>query len=150
MEPEDPASEWTPEMRRAQRVHSAIVIYTQMLRLRDWDIRYDPRPPKDEGNSAEADYRLHERVATIRIAPDVEGDNIRVHIAHELAHLVLVEFRDFAFNVIASAGPQNVPVLEHLGDMEERICDTIAHVLTGITYIPSGEKQRDNHAPFCA
>lgn len=138
------------EHHRSKRITDAILRFKRELKLDSWDIRYDPRPPQDAENSAEAVVRLNEQVATIRIAADVEGDNIDAHVAHELAHILMMDWRNIAFGAIAKAGPENTAVLDILGDMEERICDTIAFALTGVTYIPSGEQAREIHVPFLA
>ena len=117
------------------------------LRLSDWDLRYDPKWDDSPEESANCHFRLNERVATIRLDPEVKGRNLDAHIVHELMHLVLADYTHTAMTAIAAAGPGAERVLDILGDMEERICDTIAHALTGVTYIPVGSS-KDVHAPF--
>lgn len=119
------------------------------LRLDSWDIRLATDwDEADDDKSATTHYRQGERTATIRIHPDVEGKNRDAHVVHELSHLVLADYSHAARNAIAKLGPGAEAVLDILGDMEERICDTIAHALTGVTYIPVGEQDRKWHAPF--
>lgn len=125
-----------------------LVLYQNALRLDHWDIRLDPEwDPEQTETSADCYFRSNEQAATIRIDPEVRGSNLDAHIVHELAHIVLSDYVKVACAAIARLGPGAEYVLDILGDMEERICDTIAHALTGVTYIPVGSSKKV-HAPF--
>ena len=123
-------------------------VYQPKLRLQDWDIRHADWDSLNTNESATVHHHKGTRAATIRVDPEVTGKNLDAHIVHELAHLVLSDYTEAAQNAIAKLGPGAEAVLDILGDMEERICDTIAHALTGVTYIPVGEQARKFHAPF--
>jgi hypothetical protein len=135
-------------MTRDTNIQHAIFDWQSRLRLGSWDIRYDPKWEDNPEESANCNYRMNEQVATIRIDPEVEGDNLGAHIVHELAHIVMADYRHLVYNAIAGlGGPTSEILLNTLSDMEERICDTIAHALTGVTYIPVGSS-KEVHAPF--
>jgi len=133
---------------REERIHFAISYYQRSLRLGDWDIRYAPDWDGSTEDSATVHSNVSSKAATIRLDPDVTGDNIDAHIAHELVHLVLQPYTMAAQNSIAKHGPGVESVLDILSDMEEVICEQIAHALTGITYIPVGPVSRKTLAPF--
>lgn len=136
-------------MTRVLAITDRFIKYRHQLRLGDWDIRYSEAwDPEDDDTSADAFIRVFEKVATVRIHPEVSGVNLDSHVVHELAHIVIADYSRAAKNAIAKLGPGAEAVLDILGDMEERICDTIAHALTGVTYIPVDEQQRKHHAPF--
>ena len=115
---------------------SLIDHYKFKLRLDQWDIRIDPQWDESEEESANCTYRRNEQTATMRIDPEVSGLNVDAHIVHELTHVVLADYTMTARSVIARLGPGAEAILDILGDMEELICDSIAHALTGVTYIP--------------
>ena len=123
--------------------------YQERLRLQDWDIRFHDEWDADKiDNSAETFISMGPRAATVTIHPDVVGPNLDAHIVHELTHIVLADYVLASKNAIAKLGPGAEAVLDILGDMEERICDTIAHALTGVTYIPVVGDSKKYHAPF--
>ena len=127
---------------------SLIDHYKFKLRLDQWDIRLDPQwDEENTDDSATADIRLFEQVATVRIRPDVVDINVDAHIVHEMTHILIADYSRLVKTAIAKLGPGAEAILDALGDMEERICDSIAHALTGVTYIPVGQS-RDRHAPF--
>ena len=127
---------------------SLIDHYKFKLRLDQWDIRLDPQwDEENTDDSATADIRLFEQAATVRIRPDVEGLNVDAHIVHEMTHILIADYSRLVKTAIAKLGPGAEAILDALGDMEERICDSIAHALTGVTYIPVG-KSKEHHAPF--
>lgn len=127
---------------------SLIDHYKFKLRLDQWDIRLDPQwDEENTDDSATADIRLFEQVATVHIRPDVVDINVDAHIVHEMTHILIADYSRLVKTAIAKLGPGAEAILDALGDMEERICDSIAHALTGVTYIPVGQS-RDRHAPF--
>ena len=127
---------------------SLIDHYKFKLRLDQWDIRLDHQwDEENTDDSATADIRLFEQAATVRIRPDVEGINVDAHIVHEMTHILIADYSRLVKTAIAKLGPGAEAILDALGDMEERICDSIAHALTGVTYIPVG-KSKEHHAPF--
>lgn len=127
---------------------SLIDHYKFKLRLDQWDIRLDPQwDEENTDDSATADIRLFEQVATVHIRPDVVDINVDAHIVHEMTHILIADYSRLVKTAIAKLGPGAEAILDALGDMEERICDSIAHALTGVTYIPVG-KSKEHHAPF--
>lgn len=134
---------------RVLAVTDRFITYQHKLRLGDWDIRYHDAWPEDKTDStAETYISMGPRAATITIHPDVVGPNLDCHVVHEMMHIVLAEYALAAKNAIAKLGPGAEAVLDILGEMEERICDTVAHALTGVTYIPVAGNSVEFHVPF--
>ena len=143
-----------PDYRETKRdafIVDAIYKYQRKLALLDWDIRYDPEwTSKNDLESATITGDLYSRSATLRIRDNVPDRLLGQHIVHELFHLVFKEYAIPANHVIAKAGAGGLGMLDHLADMEERICETVAFALTGTPWEPVGKKPAKWHRPFLA
>ena len=137
---------------RTKRIEFAVARFQRDLRLGDWDIRYDPRWRKKDEKHASALTRPHSnnKVAVVRISPLVVGDNIDYHIAHELAHLMLWELHQLTGALASKNGDAGLAIIDRMEDHIERICNQVAHALTGVLYEPVGDKDQEWFAPYVA
>lgn len=144
------------EERRLQERHEHILFaihrFQRDLKLGDWDIRYDSEWRAKDSKESSARTRIHEgqRIASIRIDPEVSGDNIDFHVAHELAHLVLLGLHQMLGQTAAKTGPGGQAIIDWLEQEVERVCNTIAYALTGVTYEPVGKWAKKTYAPWVA
>ena len=139
-------------MTRDERIAFAISRFQRDLRLGDWDIRYDPRWRKKDEKHASALTRPHSssKVAVVRISPGVVGDNIDFHVAHELTHLMLWDLHQLFGALASKNGDAGLAIIDRMEDHIERICNQVAHALTGVLYEPVGELDTKWFAPYLA
>jgi hypothetical protein len=139
-------------MTRDERITFAIERFQRDLRLGDWDIRYDPRWSKKDEKEASARTRPHSnnKVAVVRISPSVVGDNIDFHVAHELVHLMLWDLHQTAGSLAAKSGDAGLAIIDRMEDHVERICNQVAHALTGVLFEPVGHPDTKWFAPYVA
>lgn len=144
------------EERRHQERHEHILFaihrFQKDLKLGDWDIRYDSdwKPKWSKDTSARSQVHEGQRVASISIDPEVTGGNLDFHVAHELAHLVLLGLHQMLGQTAAKTGPGGQAIIDWLEQEVERTCNTIAYALTGVTYEPVGKWARKTYAPWVA
>ncbi len=145
------------ETERDIRIREALTYYQTALRLGDWDLRYSPTPIVPHGieTQAEVDDVLaqidpspSERIATVRLHPDLPDHQIEGSIAHELMHLVILEYENLVNGVLAKHGDSALGVMDTLDEYSERICSRVASALTGYLYEPVGPEMTAVHAPF--
>lgn len=139
-----------PSDPRTDRITSAIWRFQRDLRLGHWDIRYDPKWSKRMDKDASAITRVdpNHMVACVHIDPTVTRDNIDFHVAHELTHLAVWELHQMLGELAAKSGPGGLAIIDLMAVEIERICNRVAHALTGVLYEPVGEKDRKNYAPW--
>jgi hypothetical protein len=137
---------------RGDRITWSIERFQRDLRLNDWDIRYDPRWSKKDDKHASALTRpsSQHKVAVVRLSPDVTGDNIDFHIAHELTHLMLWDLHQLAGSLAAKNGKAGLAFIDRMEDHVERICNQVAHALSGVLYEPVGALDNKWFAPYIA
>lgn len=135
---------------RTERIESAIRRFQKELRLDDWDIRYDPSWDGKKHADATAITNPHRaaRCAVIRIDPTISGDNLDWHVAHEMMHLALSDAERLLGNVLAKLGKVGRGVLDTWNEEIERLCNRIAHALTGVVFIPVDEDSCKVFAPW--
>lgn len=135
---------------RDESIRATIDWLAPRLRLQDWDIRHDPDTALVDAEDAVAMtwVRDHQKVATIRVASDTPDSQIPRAVAHELVHLVLLEYIRLVNHTLAKCGDAALGVVDHLAEVLERVCETIAEALTGIPWEPSPGENAGNHAPF--
>ena len=64
--------------------HQMIWLWADKFGLRDWDVRFTPKPA-DDGLLAQVDFRTAEKVAQIRVAEDVPDEEVlEACIVHEM------------------------------------------------------------------
>lgn len=134
---------------RDTAIEDAIAQWRIRLRLTDWDIRLDPDTSlvDDEDACAMTWIRDHQKAATIRVAKDTPDSQIARVVVHELVHIVMLDHMRLTNHVLAKCGDVALGVMDHLAEVLERICETMAETLTGIPWEPQGESAK-THAPF--
>lgn len=149
------ALSWEPKAiengKRQRRIHAAITRFQKELRLTGWDIRYNPEWKKkwSQDSSARTSVHAGNRVASVKIDPEVTGDNIDYHVAHELMHLVIYDLHQMLGQTAAKTGPGGEAIIDWMAPEIERICNTVAYALTGVLFEPVG-KDRAAFAPWVA
>lgn len=138
-----------PDYREAS-VIDLIASYQVQLNLLEWDIRYDPEwISRNDLESATINMEPFAKKATLRISEDVPDRMLGPHIVHELFHIVMKDYTQ-PVNHMLSKINGGLGLMDHLLDMEERICETVAFALTGTPWEPVGKKSSKWHRPFVA
>ena len=120
---------------RKARILFAIEYYQRTLRLSHWQIEYcEDTTGLDPDCLSDIDMFTEARHATIRVAEDVAGDQIERCIAHELMHIVVLDYQRLTCHTLAKTGDVALGVIDMLEEMLETIVEVVAEGLTGVPY----------------
>lgn len=120
-------------------VRKALKKYKQML-VPDWSIVCAIEPLDDYCN-ADVNYDLHHKLATIRLAPYVIDEDVDFLVAHEVAHLLLVDYNFIVSQMMPHLTPAMQPIIFNMIEVqEERVVNNIAQILSNKTVAPTQPK----------
>ena len=120
--------------------HQMIWLWADKFGLRDWDVRFTPKPA-DDGLLAQVDFRTAEKVAQIRVAEDVPDEEVlEACIVHEMLHLALKPYTIPTERLLATLSePLRTIMAGQLEDAEEEIIETLVRAFGFDRYRPTGE-----------
>ena len=124
------------DLKQALGVQALIQKWQERLNLTDWEIRYDQGDPNGKRKEWQATqkYRETERVAQIRIDPDLPPEQLEGVVVHELLHLVLLPYTTLA-RTFAARHKQGALLLDLLHEEEEPVIEVLLRAL-----VPSYER----------
>jgi|GraSoiStandDraft_43_1057313.scaffolds.fasta_scaffold02114_8 hypothetical protein len=122
---------------RCTRLADYVRACADLVGLRDWEFQVAHDEPA-AGNDAEIDLVPGRRIGRLRIAPALEGDDLRHGVAHELGHALCANLMDTVREGARDElGGAAYRVYVGAVDREhERLADTLAVVLGPVLPLP--------------
>lgn len=79
---------------RCTRLADYVRVCADLVGLRDWEFQVAHGEPLIEGASCTIDLVPGRRIARLRVAGDLEGEDLRHGVAHELGHALCANLMD--------------------------------------------------------
>ena len=137
---------------RRQRRLDHIETLRQQLNLMDWEVRLSDEPA-EEGFQADIHWRDAERVAQIRMDPNLPESMDLGVLTHEMVHLAMHDLSELGQRllVFVTDDQARTTFAELLEDALERAVEAVGQALTpGPRFVAYGEELTNRFPAFAA